>query len=324
MSPISVNLRKKESADVEGETKQFDVIVVGAGPAGLTAAIYARRAGKCVMILEKESFGGQITHSPRVENYPGFPVISGNELAEKLIDQALNLGAELDVDAVLNVIDCGDWKSVITERTEYLARAVIIAAGSKHRTLGLPNEEELTGNGVSYCVLCDGAFFAGKEVAVIGGGNSAMQEAVLLSDICSKVTVVQNLAMLTGEASLMKKLEERENVSILYNSVVSALIGTDELTAIRITDTISGEITNLPVNGIFVAIGQVPENQPFEMVSTINEYGYIEADESCLTGTPGVFVAGDCRTKSVRQITTATGDGTSAALAACKYIEDNK
>ncbi len=304
-----------------GETKAYDIIIVGAGPAGLTAAIYARRAGKSVLILEKDSFGGQITHSPRVENYPGFPVITGNELAEKLIDQALNLGAELDVDGVLNVMDCGDWKSVITERTEYLARAVIIAAGAKHRTLGLPNEAELTGNGVSYCVLCDGAFFADKEVAVIGGGNSAMQEAVLLSDICKKVTIVQNLAELTGEAALIRKLEERENVSVIYNCVVTALVGTDELTAIRITDTTTDEVTNLPVNGIFVAIGQEPENQPFEMVSTINGQGYIESDESCLTGTPGIFAAGDCRTKTVRQITTACGDGASAALAACKYIE---
>ncbi len=306
---------------MDGETRQYDIIIAGAGPAGLTAAIYARRAGKSVLILEKDTFGGQITHSPRVENYPGFPVITGNELAEKLIDQALNLGAELDVDAVLNVMDSGEWKSIITERTEYLARAVIIAAGSKHRKLGLPNEEELTGNGVSYCVLCDGAFFAGKEVAVIGGGNSAMQEAVLLSDMCSKVTIVQNLENLTGEAALIKKLEDRENVSIIYNSVVSALIGTDELTAIRITDTRTNEVTNLPVNGIFVAIGQAPENQPFEMVGKINDYGYIEAGESCETGIPGIFAAGDCRTKAVRQITTATADGTAAALAACKYIE---
>lgn len=308
---------------MNGKLSIYDIVIVGAGPAGLTAAIYARRAGKSVLLLEKETFGGQITHSPKVENYPGFPAISGGELADKLMDQAILLGTELDVDAVIDVGDQGEWKVVVTERTQYLAKAVIIASGSKHRTLGLPNEEELTGNGVSYCVLCDGAFYAGKEVAVIGGGNSALQDAVLLSDTCSKVTVIQNLGFLTGEKKLVEILESRDNVSFIYNTVVDGLIANKEgeLASLQLKNTETDEISYFDVNGIFVAIGQKPENQPFTRVCKLNDYGYIEAGESCLTGTEGIYVAGDCRSKTVRQITTATGDGAVAALAACKYIE---
>lgn len=304
------------------ENKRYDIVIVGAGPAGLTAAIYARRAGKSVMILEKDTFGGQITHSPKVENYPGFPAISGAELAEKLMDQALALQAEVDVDAVTEVTDHGAWKRVVTERGEYLAKAVIIAAGSKHRTLGLPGEDALTGNGVSYCVLCDGAFFAGRDVAVIGGGNSALQDAVLLAETCRKVTVIQNLGFLTGEASLIENLEKRDNVSFIFDTTVAELEGTDELKALILENAKTGDKRRFPVDGIFVAIGQMPENQPFEQVCPIDERGYIMADETCeIVVSPGIFAAGDCRTKTVRQITTATGDGASAALAACKYIE---
>lgn len=308
---------------MNGKLSIYDIVIVGAGPAGLTAAIYGRRAGKSVLLLEKETFGGQITHSPKVENYPGFPAISGGELADKLMDQAILLGAELDVDTVIDVGDQDEWKIVVTERTQYLAKAVIIASGSKHRTLGLPNEEELTGNGVSYCVLCDGAFYAGKEVAVIGGGNSALQDAVLLSDTCAKVTVIQNLGFLTGEKKLVEILESRDNVSFIYNTVVDALIANDEgeLTSLQLKNTETDDITYFDVDGIFVAIGQKPENKPFTRVCKLNDYGYIEAGENCLTGTKGIYVAGDCRSKTVRQITTATGDGAVAALAACKYIE---
>ena len=305
------------------DTRQYDIVIAGAGPAGLTAAIYARRAGKSVMILEKETFGGQITYSPKVENYPGFPEISGNELAEKLIDQALNLGAELDVDGVIQVLDAGEWKSIITERSEYLARAVIIASGARHRVLGLEREEEFTGKGVSYCVLCDGAFYKGKPVAVIGGGNSALQEAILLSETSSHVTVIQNLEKLTGEGALIKNLCARPNVKIIYNTIVTSLEGKKELEALELLNTATNEKSRLEVDGIFVAIGQAPENKPFEDVCPL-ENGYIAAGEDCLTPTPGIFAAGDCRTKGIRQITTATGDGASAALAACKYIENTR
>ena len=306
------------------DTRQYDIVIVGAGPAGLTAAIYARRAGKSVLILEKETFGGQITHSPKVENYPGFPEISGNELAEKLIDQALSLGADLDVDGVIQVLDAGEWKSIITERSELLARAVIIASGARHRVLGLEREEEFTGKGVSYCVLCDGAFFQDKPVAVIGGGNSALQEAILLSETSSHVTVIQNLEKLTGEGALIKNLCSRNNVKIIYNTIVTSLEGKKELEALELLNTATNEKSRLEVEGIFVAIGQQPENGPFAEVCPINEAGYIVAGEDCTTPTPGIFVAGDCRTKGIRQITTATGDGASAALAACKYIENTR
>ena len=307
------------------KTIPYDIIVAGAGPAGLTAAIYARRAGKSVLVLEKDTFGGQITHSPLVENYPGFPAISGSEFADRLMDQVISLGAEFDVDGVLDVIDTGTFKTVVSESgKEYRARAVIAAAGAKHRTLGLMREREFTGRGVSYCVLCDGAFFAGKEVAVIGGGNSALQDAVQLAEICKKVTVVQNLAFLTGEAALVENLKARDNVEFIFNSVVSGLEGDDELVAITLQETEKASQRRYPVNGIFVAIGQAPENTPFAGVCAIDERGYIVSGEDCTTVTPGVFVAGDCRTKTVRQITTATGDGAAAALAACRYIDSMK
>ncbi len=304
------------------KTSPHDVIIAGAGPAGLTAAIYCRRAGKRVLVLEKETFGGQITHSPLVENYPGFPAISGSEFADRLMDQVIALGAEFDVDGVLDVIDNSAFKTVVTESgKEYQTRAVIVAAGAKHRTLGLMREREFTGKGVSYCVLCDGAFYEGKEVAVIGGGNTALQDAVQLAEICKKVTVVQNLAFLTGESALVENLKARKNVEFIFNSVVSGLEGKDELVAITLQDTEKAVQTRYPVNGIFVAIGQEPENTPFAGVCPIDERGYIVADENCTTPVPGVFVAGDCRTKTVRQITTAAGDGAAAALAACRYLD---
>ena len=290
------------------DKKDYDIIVVGSGPAGLTAAIYARRAGKSVLVLEKEAFGGQITHSPKVENYPGYLEMSGNEFAEVLVNQALAQGAEIDLAEVQDVLDGGEWKTVKTDAGDYRCRAVIIAAGSKHRPLGVAREEELTGNGVSYCAVCDGAFYAGKHAAVIGGGNSALQEAVMLSERCSKVTVVQNLAFLTGEEQLIRKLHNTPNVDFIYNSVVDALEGKEELTGVILYNTETEEYSLLECDAVFVAIGQMPENEPFLHVTSLTE-------------TPGVFVAGDCRSQRVRQITTATGDGAVAAVAACRYLD---
>ena len=304
------------------DNNRFDVLIVGAGPAGLTAAIYARRAGKSVLVLEKDTFGGQITRSPKIENYPGFAVVSGSELADKLIDQVMALEASLDVAAVTAITSEGSWKKVSTEGVTYYAKAVIIAAGAKHRTLGLPREDELTGNGISYCVLCDGAFYKDRHVAVIGGGNSAMQDAVLLAETCSRVTIIQNLAFLTGEKRLADKLNATPNVDIIYNTVVTEFIGSPELTALKLHNTADNSDSRFDVDGIFVAIGQAPENQPFADTCPLDDNGYIVAGEDCLTATPGVFVAGDCRTKAIRQITTATGDGAIAALAACKYLDE--
>ena len=300
----------------------YDILIVGSGPAGLTAAIYALRADKSVLVLEKETFGGQITLSPHVENCPGFPHISGSELGEKLLDQAMGLGAEIDMGEVNGIRRQGNTCIVTTlEGNEYAARAVILATGSRHRPLGIAREEEFIGHGISYCAVCDGAFYAGKEIAVIGGGNSALQEAVMLSDICKKVTVVQNLGVLTGEKRLADKLHAKDNVDFIYNTVVKELIGNKELEAILLTNTETGKESRLSLDGVFVCIGQIPENEAFREHVALNEYGYFEAGEDCVTRDPAIFVAGDCRSKRIRQITTATADGAVAAIAACRYLD---
>lgn len=302
----------------------YDIIVVGAGPAGLTAAIYARRAEKNVLVIERSTFGGQITHSPRVENYPGFAVMSGVEFADKLVEQTLGLGADIELDTVTGIKGTAGDYTVVCEGKEYKAKSVIVAAGSRHRMLGLERETDFTGEGISYCAVCDGAFYKDKTVAIIGGGNSALQEAVMLSDICKKVFVVQNLDFLTGEIKLQNDLETRENVEIILSSTVDKIIGTDNFEGI-VLDT-NGEKKNLLCDGVFVAIGQMPENEPFKEVAILDSNGYIISDESCRPqgAKEGIFVAGDCRTKGVRQITTATGDGAVAAIAACKFVDSLK
>ena len=301
----------------------YDIIVVGAGPAGLTSAIYARRADKSVLVIERSTFGGQITHSPRVENYPGFIRMSGVEFADKLVEQTLALGADIELDTVVGIEgDTGNF-TVKTEGGEYNSKTVIIAAGSHHRMLGIDRETDFTGEGVSYCAVCDGAFYKDKTVAVIGGGNSALQEAVLLSDICKKVYVVQNLAFLTGETKLQDDLNGRSNVEFILSATVDSIIGDTDFKGVNIT--VDGEKRELLCDGIFVAIGQVPENQPFADAVALDERGYITAGEDCLPQSKnGIFVAGDCRTKAIRQITTATADGAVAALAACKLCDDLK
>ncbi len=301
----------------------YDIIVVGAGPAGLTAALYARRAEKSVLVIEKDTFGGQITHSPRVENYPGFIAMSGNEFADKLIEQVMAQGAEIELDEVTSIEGEGGNYTVRGLSKAYQAKAVIIAAGSHHRQLGLERENDFTGEGISYCAVCDGAFYKGKIVAVIGGGNSALQDAVLLSESCEFVYIVQNLDFLTGESSLAKILEGRDNVGIIYSSVVKEIIADDTFKGIAIENTKTGISTQLDLDGMFVAIGQKPENEPFKNMVALNDYGYIEAGESCVPETKlqGIFAAGDCRTKTIRQVTTATADGAVAALAACRFID---
>ena len=298
----------------------YDIIGVGAGPAGLTAALYARRAEKSVLIIERSTFGGQMTYSPKIENYPGTGSMSGNELADKMVEQVLEQGAEIELDTVTAIHDEGAVKRVITEGGEFLARAVILAVGVKHRQLGLDRENDFVGHGISFCAVCDGAFYRDMTVAVIGGGNSALQEALLLSEGCRRVYVIQNLDVFTGEVALVNKLRERSNVAFIMGAVVTDLVGTDELTAIRIKTT-DGHEDEIAVDGMFVAIGLIPCNTPFSNVAPLNDYGYFAADETCTTATPGVFVAGDCRQKTIRQVTTATADGASAALAACRYLD---
>lgn len=299
----------------------YDMIVVGGGPAGLTAALYARRADRSVLIIEKETFGGQITYSPKVENIPGFSVLSGNDFAERLVDQVLAQGADTEMAEVLGLSRQDTHWVVHTDGGDWEGRAVILATGARHRRLGLEGEEALIGNGISFCAVCDGAFYAGRRVAVVGGGNSALQEALLLADLAAQVWVVQNLAFLTGEQALQDQLAARDNVTVLTERVVDSLIGEDELTGIRIRQTETGVVEELALDGLFVAIGLVPQNAAFSDTVLLDAGGYVEADESCLTAAPGVFVAGDCRRKRIRQVTTAAADGAVAAMAACDYLK---
>lgn len=300
----------------------YDIVIVGAGPAGMTAALYALRADKKVLLIEKETFGGQITFSPKVENYPGFMQISGNELADHLLEQVTEHGADIELCEVTGITDNGASKLVVTDMGEFEGKAVILATGAKHRHLGVDGEEELIGEGISFCAVCDGAFFAGKKVGVVGGGNSALVEAMMLAETSSEVIIIQNLSMLTGEAKTVKALEEKPNVKMIFDTVVEGFECDGGLKGVKLYNTKTGEHTSLSLDGLFVAIGHAPENDAFANVTTLNEYGYIVADESCLTGTDGLFVAGDCRTKSIRQVTTATADGAVAALAACRYIDN--
>ncbi len=298
----------------------IDIIVVGAGPAGLTAALYAARANKSVKVLEKSTFGGQINFSPKIENYPGTLEISGTELADKLVDQVLSQGVDIDLEEVVGIEDHGNYKTVVTDAGSHDCRAVVIATGAHHRKLGVEGEDKFEGQGVSFCAVCDGAFFEGQRVVVVGGGNSALQEAILLSELCSKVTVVQNLDFFTGEEKLVKILEKKENVEVVFGAVVKKVLGEDKFEGVLIEMSDKREVA-LEADGMFVAIGLAPENKPFEGVATLDKIGYIVADESCTTNTQGVFVAGDCRTKTIRQIATAAGDGAVAALSAVRYID---
>lgn len=298
-----------------------DIIVVGAGPAGLTAALYALRANKSVLVIEKGAFGGQITYSPKVENYPGFLQMSGNEFADKLVEQVLAQGADVEMGQVTSIRSLDDKWIVTTEEDDYEGKSVILATGVKHRMLGLDRENDFVGEGISFCAVCDGAFYRDKDVAVIGGGNSALQEAILLSENCRKVIVVQNLPTFTGEERLVQSLMEKPNVECIFNSVCKELVGETSISGLVIENT-SGETTQLDVEGIFIAIGLIPENEPFKELIPLNAYGYFDIDENCVTPTKGLFVAGDCRSKYIRQITTAAADGAVAALAACKYLDN--
>ena len=302
-----------------------DIIIIGAGPAGMTAALYALRADKSILLLEKENFGGQITYSPRLENYPTIMEISGSEFAEKMLEQVMVHGADIELAEASEIKDMGDYKTVCTEYGNHDAKAVIIATGSKHRHLGLDGEEELIGSGISFCAVCDGSFYTDKTVAVIGGGNTALQEAVMLSDLCKKVTLIQNLSFMTGEKRLLQILEGKNNVEMIFDTVVTSLESANgELSSITVKNNKTSEEQTLKLDGMFVAIGQAPENKAFESLTALDDYGYIIADESCTTNTDGVFVAGDCRTKRIRQVTTAASDGAIAALAACRYIDSLK
>ena len=299
----------------------IDIIVIGGGPAGLTAAVYARRAGKSVLVLEKDALGGQITWSPKVENYPAVPAVSGMELGNLMAEQAMNMGAEVEIDEVRRIEDFGSHKRVYGSfGTEYDARAVILAAGAKPRKLGLAREEELVGSGVGYCAVCDGAFFKGQAVAVSGGGNSALQDAVLLSELCSKVYLVHRRDSFRGEEALVEVLRGKENVEFVLNAVIWDLQGEGELSGITVEQ--DGVRRDIPVSGLFVAIGHEPDLGAFADLLERDAQGYAASGEDCLTRTEGPFVAGDCRRKKVRQVTTAAADGAVAAVAACAWLDN--
>lgn len=300
----------------------YDIIIVGGGPAGMTAALYAQRNGKQALVIEKTGFGGQITHSPKVENFPGSLSISGNELADSLFSQILEQGAEIEIETVTKVESLGDKKIVRTESgTAFEGKAVIIATGVKHRMLGLEGEDELVGEGISFCAVCDGDFYKGKTVCVAGGGNSALQEAILLSDKCKEVIMLQDLPNFTGEEKLQQVLFSRPNVSAHTGVKITKLLTEGgEFSGVEIEE--NGENKEIKCDGLFVAIGLIPENEPFKELAQLNDYGYFDSDEQCLTKTDGIFVAGDCRSKFIRQVTTACADGTTAALAACRYINE--
>ena len=304
----------------------YDIIVIGGGPAGMTAALYALRNGKSVLVLEKHGFGGQITYSPKVENYPGTKEMSGNEFADKLLDQILSLGAEVELEKAVSVEEGDGRKLVKTEEgNTFESLTVVIATGVKHRMLGLPGEAELVGNGISFCAVCDGDFFSGQTVCVAGGGNSALQEAILLAEKCKQVIILQDLPELTGEQTLQRILKSRSNVKIETNRKIVGVEANDGgLTGVTVEDRITGARRTIPSDGLFIAIGLIPENGPFAALADLNDYGYFASQEDCLTRTPGVYVAGDCRSKSIRQLTTACADGAVAALAACRYVNERK
>lgn len=299
---------------------KYDIIIIGCGPAGMTAAIYAARANKKCLILEKETIGGQMSSAPLIENYPGYNKILGSELANNMYEQVLDLGVDIELEEVKE-IKIDSKKYVITEENTYETDAIILATGSKYRLLGLEKEEELIGKGVHFCVACDGAFYKDKDVAVIGGGNSAVINALTLSDICKKVYLIQNLDKLTAEDTLTEKLSDKSNVDVMLSSTVDKILGEDELTGIIINQKETKETINL--DGIFVSIGLIPQNELAKNILPLNEYGYLIADNS-KTEIPGIFVAGDCRDKVVRQITVAVSDGTVAALHAVEYLNDLK
>ena len=300
-----------------------DIIIVGGGPAGLTAAVYGLRAGKTVLVIEKGGFGGQIAYSPKVENIPGTQVISGSEFADKLVEQAMNLGADVELETVTAVEKTETGFTVTTEEgSTYEGGAVILALGVKHRMLGLPGEQELIGKGISFCAVCDGAFYADQDTVMVGGGNSALQEALLLSEVCRRVTVVQNLPVFTGEKKLADALMEKENVTVHFNTLVTGYKAENGvLTGVQVKNQETGEETEIPADGAFLAVGLVPENGPFGHLAALNNWGYFDSGEDCATRTPGLFVAGDCRSKTIRQVVTAASDGAIAAMAACRYLD---
>lgn len=298
----------------------YDAIIVGAGPAGLTAAIYLCRAGKKVLVLEAKSYGGSIINTLDIENYPGLFHVSGFDFADKLYNQAKDLGTEFKFEKVISIINEKE-KRVVTSKNEYTTQAIILATGSVNRKLGLEKEEELVGRGISYCATCDGAFYKGKVVAVIGGGNTALEDALYLSDIASKIYLIHRRDEFRGDDKTVEILKSKNNLDFIYNSNIIKLYASDRLNSIDVENS-NGEITNIKIDGLFVAIGRIPENDSFKNIIDIDESGYVISNEDCRTNIDGIFVAGDNRKKDVRQLVTATSDGAIAAMEVIKYLRN--
>lgn len=297
----------------------YDILIVGGGIAGLTAAIYARRAGRTALVLEAMGLGGQIAASPLVENYPGVASISGNELSDALAGQAKALGAEVKYGQVTAAEKTAGGFRLTAGKKEYEGRALILCTGAKHRKLGVEREDEYVGHGVSYCATCDGAFFRGKAVAVVGGGDSALQSALFLSQLCASVTLIHRRGEFRAQKAYVDAAQARENIRFLLDAQVVALQGKEKLSSVTVRQ--KGEQRELVVEGLFVEVGQSPDNGAFAALAELDEAGYFAAGEDCRTKTPGVFVAGDCRAKTLRQLTTAAADGSVAATAACHWLD---
>ena len=301
--------------------KSYDIVIVGAGTAGMSAAIYGVRSGKKVLLLEEKNYGGQIVNTPEVENYPGIIKTSGFEFATNLFNQAKSLGAEIKYEKALKIEDNGTLKTIVTNKNTYEAKTVIIATGAKNRQLRLENEKKLIGSGVSYCATCDGMFFRGRDVAVVGGGNTALEDAMFLSNYCNKVYIIHRRDKLRGEEKIAKAISEKDNIEMVWNSNVIKILGDNQVEGITVKNSVDGSEKNIKVSGLFIAVGQEPDNYDFQSVIKLDEKGYVIAGEDCRTETNGIFTAGDCRTKSVRQLTTAASDGAVAAIGACEYID---
>ncbi|MEJ9151237.1 thioredoxin-disulfide reductase [Bacillus smithii] len=307
------------------EEKIYDVIIIGAGPAGMTAAVYASRANMSTLMIERGVPGGQMTNTEEIENYPGYDSILGPELSNKMFEHAKKFGAEYAYGDIKQIIDGEEYKTVDAGTKQYKARSIIIATGAQFKKLGVPGESEFGGRGVSYCAVCDGAFFKGRELVVVGGGDSAVEEGVYLTRFASKVTIVHRRDKLRAQKILQQRAFENEKIDFIWNHTVKEIHGKDgKVNAVTLVNTVTGEEKEFKTDGVFVYIGMVPLTKPFENLNITNEAGYIVTNELMETSVPGVFAAGDVREKNLRQIVTATGDGSIAAQSAQRYVEELK
>jgi thioredoxin reductase (NADPH) len=307
------------------EEKIYDVIIAGAGPAGMTAAVYTSRANLSTLMIERGMPGGQMANTEDVENYPGFESILGPELSTKMFDHAKKFGAEYAYGDIKEIIDNGDVKTVVAGSKQYKAYSVIISAGAEYKKVGVPGEKELSGRGVSYCAVCDGAFFKQKELYVIGGGDSAVEEGVYLTRFASKVTIVHRRDELRAQKILQDRAFANEKIDFIWNHTIKSINDKDgKVGSVTLVSTQNGEEQELPADGVFIYIGMIPLSKPFSNLGITNENGYIETNELMETKVPGIFAAGDIREKTLRQIVTATGDGSIAAQSAQHYIEELK